>query len=127
MRPLVPILVAAILLAGCTAKGDDHDPWAYTKKPLYTGGFDLARIAGETDSQAFRVTDGSIGAVRVLVWINATAGGGTVRVYDPSGNNVLTTSETAERSYGLQLGEWRVEVDGQPASVGRVHILAVRG
>ena len=127
MRVLATALVAALVLAGCAARGGgENDPWAYTRKPLYAGGFDLARIAGETDSQVFRVTDGSIAAIRVLVWVNATAGGGTVRLFDPSGNLVLTTSETVERQYGLQLGEWRVEVDAQPASAGRVHILSVR-
>ncbi|HET6405727.1 MAG TPA: hypothetical protein VFH78_13880 [Candidatus Thermoplasmatota archaeon] len=128
-RRLALLVTVAVLLAGCSARGSnpENDPWAYTKKPLYAGGFDLARVAGETDSQVFRVTDGSIAAIRVMVWINATAGGATVRVFDPSGNNVLTTSETIERQYGLQLGEWRVEVDGQPESAGIIHILAVRG
>ena len=115
-----------VVAAGCTARGGDDDPWAYTRKPLYAGGFDLERIAGQTDAQEFRVTDGSIGAIRVLVWVNATAGGGTVRIYDPSGDLRLTTSETVERQYGLQLGSWRVEVEGQPASAGVMHILAVR-
>lgn len=129
MRPvLVVALVAALALAGCSARGSDpaNDPWAYTKKPLYTGGFSLDRIAGEADSQEFRVTDGSIAAVRILVWVNATQGGGTVRLYDPSGDLVLTTTETTERQYGLQLGSWRVEVEGLTGSSGMIHILAVR-
>lgn len=125
-RALVLALLAALVLAGCSARGGDADPWAYTKKPLYTGGFSLERVASEPASQEFRVSDGSIAAVRVLVWVNATQGGGTVRVYDPSGNLLLTTSETTERQYGLQLGAWRVEVEGLPGSTGLVHILAVR-
>lgn len=125
MRTSLAALLAILTLAGCTAEGG-QDPWAYTKKPLYAGGFDLARVAGATDAQEFRVTDGSIAAIRVFVWINATAGGATVRVFDPSGHALLTTSETVERQYGLELGAWRVEVDGQPESAGIVHVLAVR-
>lgn len=125
MRTTLVALLAILMLAGCTAEGG-QDPWAYTKKPLYAGGFDLARISGTTDAQEFRVTDGSIAAIRVLVWINATAGGATVRVFDPSGHTLFTTSETGERHYGLELGAWRVEVDGHAESAGRVHVLAVR-
>lgn len=125
-RMLFAVLVVA-LLAGCSARGGDTDPWAYTRKPLYASGFDLARIAGGTDSQMFQVTDGSIGMIRVLVWINATAGGGTVRIYDPGDRLMLTTSETVERQFGLELGQWRVEAEGQPESAGVIHVLAVRG
>ena len=120
-------IVHALVLAGCSARGGNEDPWAYTKKPLYAGGFSLERIAGHTDSQEFRVTDGSIAAVRVLVWINATQGGGTVRVSDPGGHVVLSTSDTADQSFGLQLGRWVVEVEGLTGSAGTVHVLAVRG
>lgn len=126
-RPLVALaLLLALALAGCSARGGDTDPWAYTKKPIYTGGFNLERIAGDTATQEFRVSDGSIAAIRVLVWVNATQGGGTVRLFDPSGNQVLTTTETTEHQYGLQLGAWRVEVDGLEGSTGLVHILVVR-
>lgn len=123
------LLVAATLLAGCTASGGE-DPWAYTKRELYSGGFDLAKVAareGATDSQEFRVTDGSIGAIRLLVWVNATAGAPTVTINDPSGRTIVQTSETIERQAGLALGAWTVRVDSPPGTEGRVHILVVRG
>ena len=126
MKVLLLAVVAAVVLAGCSAQ-ESTDPYAYTKKELYSGGFDLARIAGTTDSQEFRVTDGSIAEIKIMVWINATAGGATVTIRDPGGDVVLETSETTERSFGLELGAWKVEVAGQPASAGRVHLLVVRG
>lgn len=128
MRTLAILLVAATLLAGCTASGDAQDPWAYTRRELYSGGFDLERVAaGGSDGQVFRVTDGSIGQIRHLVWVNATAGTATVSILDPSGRTILTTSETAERFSGLALGEWSVRVEAPPGAAGRVHILVVRG
>lgn len=125
-RIAILALVAAVALAGCSAEGG-QDPYAYTKKELYSGGFDLARIAGQTDSQQFRVTDGSIAAIRAMVWVNATAGGATVTMRDPGGDVALATDATSERSFPLELGAWTVEVAGQPGSAGRVHILVVRG
>lgn len=123
----LPLLLAATLLAGCTATGG-QDPWAYTKKELYSGGFQLDRVAtAGTDGQAFRVTDGSIASIRHLVWINATAGSATVTISDPSGRVVLTTTETAEQLTGLALGEWTVRIDAPPGAQGIVHILVVRG
>lgn len=119
------LLLAATLMAGCTASGE-LDPLAYTKKPLYTGGFDLARIAGGTDSQEFRVTDGSIAAIIIQVWVNATEGGGRVQIADPSGKVVVDTTGVADERVPLNLGVWTVTVDGEPASAGRVHILATR-
>jgi hypothetical protein len=127
MRLFVLALVAAVALAGCSSSDESTDPYAYTKKELYSGGFDLARLAGANDSQEFRVSDGSIAAIRVLVWVNATAGGATVTIRDPGGDVLLQTTETTERSLGLELGAWTVEVQGQPESAGRVHILVVRG
>lgn len=125
MRLLAPLLFVALALAGCTASG--QDPWEYTKKPLYAGGFDLADLSGTSETQEFRVTDGSIGAIRLLVWVNATAGAANVRISNPSGHEVLSTSEFAERQYGLELGAWVVNVSAEENSAGVVHILAVRG
>ena len=129
MRALASIaLVAATFLAGCSTRGEDEssDPWAYTRKPLYTGGFDLAELAGANETQSFRVTDGSIGAIRAQVWINATAGGATVTLRDPSGRAILTTTETTDQRFGLNLGQWSVAIEGLPDSSGLVHVLVTR-
>lgn len=123
-RAALLVLVAALLLAGCTAKGED--PFAYTKKPLYTGGFDLARLAGETDQQQFRVGDGSIAAIRIQVWVNATAGGAQVQILDPSGRAAVTTTESVDKTVPVNLGAWTVVVDGEPAAAGHVGILVTR-
>lgn len=130
MRPALVLAVAcALLAAGCFAKAGE-DPFAYTKKPLYTGGFDLEDIKGE-DSQQFRVEDGSIALVRVQVWVNATAGGARVELTDPSGRVVLTTTEGAAQEYPLKLGIWTVKVtpvpDASGAAAGHVAVLATRG
>lgn len=126
MKRLAPILLVAVLAAGCTAKGGDQDPWAYTKKPLYASGFNLERIAGSEETQQFRVTDGSIAGIRMQVWVNATAGGGTVTIRDPGGKSILTTSSTADEVTMLNLGQWTVQVVGQAGSVGIVHVLVTR-
>lgn len=123
------LLVAATLLAGCTASGGE-DPWAYTKRELYSGGFDLTKVSareGSTDNQEFRVTDGSIGAIRLLVWVNNTAGTPTITINDPSGRTILQTSQTTERQTSLALGAWTVRIDSPPGTEGRIHILVVRG
>lgn len=128
MRLVAVLLTLAVALAGCSAKGED--PLAYTKKPLYGGVFDLGELGNGTDQQQFRVQDGSIGMIKVNVWINATAGGARVNVYDPSGRMVLTTTETTERAFPLNLGQWRVEVLGMPdetgASAGHANIIVTR-
>lgn len=126
MRQALVLLVLVALVAGCTATGE-QDPFAYTKKPLYTGGFKLEQLGAETATQEFRVTDGSIATIRMLVWVNATAGGGTVSITDPSGKSVLTTSDTTERSVPLNLGAWKVAVTGEEGAAGIVHVLVVRG
>lgn len=118
MRLLALVLAASMLAAGCIARGED--PYAYAKKPLYSSGFDLARLGTETVEQQFRVQDGSIGAIRVQVWVNATAGGAQVEVVDPSGRTVLTTDQAADRSYPLTLGQWRVRVTGVPDEAGAI-------
>lgn len=127
MRRAAPfaLLAAALVLAGCTVQGS-QDPFAYTRKPLYTGGFDLARMAGE-ETQEFRVQDGSIGTLRLFVWVNATAGGARVDVADPSGRTVLSTTETSESKAGLNLGAWKVKVAPAAQSEGMVHVRVVRG
>ena len=120
------ILVAASLLAGCSARGDD-DPFAYTRKPLYAGSFDLAALGEDhTVAQRFWVTDGSINNVRLLVWVNATQGTGAVSVYDPSGNLAISSSDEDGRTLPLRLGDWRVVVTGSSDAVGRVDVLALR-
>lgn len=124
MRLALALTVVALLVAGCAARGED--PFAYTKKPLYTGGFDLARLTSEGQVDQFRVTDGSIGQIHVQVWINETAGGATIVVQDPSGRTMLTTSEDADQRFALALGEWRVKVTPQEGSAGIVHVLATR-
>lgn len=130
MRPSLAFALAlALALVGCAAKADDpaSDPFAYTRKPLYTGGFALDQLGGQTRSQEFRVTDGSIGAIRVQVWVNATAGGATVEVVDPSGDLTLLTQETTDTTVGLDLGAWTVRVTPDPGSAGAVAILVTRG
>lgn len=123
---LLAALAASLLLAGCTATGQE-DPFAYTRKPLYAGGFNLEKLAGASETQEFRVTDGSIASVRMLVFVNATAGGATVTLTDPAGKTVLVTSETTERATALNLGAWKARVDVQQGSAGLVHVLVVRG
>lgn len=126
---LAPILVACVLAigSGCVAKAG-QDPFAYTKKPIYAGGFDLDDLQGP-DHQEFRVEDGSIGAVRVHVWVNATAGGARADIQDPSGRTVLSTMEEAQEDLPLKLGVWRVTVTPSPdvPSAGHVGVLALRG
>lgn len=118
MRSLL-VIVALVALAGCTAEG--QDPFAYMRKPLYTGWFDLAPLAeGSTDGQEFRVEDGSIAQIRLQVWVNATHGGGRVQVYDPSGDLVIDTTQPTLQTSGLELGVWRVVVSGAPAEDGAI-------
>lgn len=119
MRAFALLLVAAVALSGCAANA--QDPFAYAKKPLYTGHFELPPLAvGKTDSQEFRVEDGSIGQVRIQVWVNATAGEGKVDVIDPSGRTLLSTTTQADQSFPLNLGVWRVVVAGTPDGEGRL-------
>jgi hypothetical protein len=119
MRAFAVLLLAAVVLAGCSANA--QDPFAYAKKPLYTGHFELDPLVdGKTDSQEFRVEDGSIGYVRVQVWVNDTAGDATVEVLDPSGRAVLTTSANADQSFPLNLGVWKVVVRGAPDAEGKL-------
>lgn len=126
MRLALVLLVLVALVAGCTATGQD-DPFAYTKKPLYAGGFNLAKLGSATDTQEFRVQDGSIASLRILVWVNATSGGATVTITDPSGRTILNTTDSTERASPLNLGAWKVQVTGREGSAGTVHILVVRG
>lgn len=125
MRAFALLLVAAVALAGCAANAED--PFAYTRKPLYTGHFELDPLAGgKTDSQEFRVEDGSIARVHVQVWVNATAGGARVEVVDPSGRTVLSVTDDAEQSFPLHLGVWTVRVTPEGEAAGHVSVLATR-
>ncbi len=129
MRAFALLVVAAVALAGCSANAED--PFAYAKKPLYTGHFELEPLAeGKVDSQQFRVEDGSIAQVRVQVWVNNTAGDAKVEVVDPSGRTVLTTTTTTDQSFPLNLGVWKVLVsgtpDGEDGLKGNVGILVTR-
>lgn len=123
---LARLLVLALLLpmAGCIAKAN-HDPFAYTRKPLYTGGFELDGLAG-TDEQEFRVEDGSISRVHVRVWVNATAGGARVEIVDPSGRVVMQATDDAQAAFPLELGVWRVRVTPEGEAAGHVSVLATR-
>ena len=119
MRASAALLLAAMVLAGCSANA--QDPFAYAKKPLYTGHFELEPLAGgKTDSQEFRVEDGSIGFVRVQLWVNNTAGDATVEVYDPAGRAVITTTTGVDQSFPLNLGVWKVVVRGTPDAEGKL-------
>lgn len=126
-------VVLALVLAGCSAQGQQQDPFAYAKKPLYTSHFELdPLVGGKTDGQQFRVEDGSIAAVKVQIWVNATAGGGSVELQDPSGRVVMTTTGPyAEQSFPLNLGVWTVTVKGAPDESGKlsggVGVLVTRG
>ena len=127
MRRTPALLALAVMLtmAGCIAKAN-HDPYAYTRKPLYTGGFDLdGRTAA--DEQQFRVEDGSIARVRAQVWVNATAGGALVEITDPSGRTVMSVTDDGEMGFPLHLGVWTVRVTPQGESTGHVSVLVTRG
>ena len=129
MRAFVAPLLAAMVLAGCSANA--QDPFAYAKKPLYTGHFELdPLVGGKTDGLEFRVEDGSIGYVHVQVWVNATAGEGKVEIIDPSGRTVISTTTHAAQTFPLNLGVWKVVVtgtpDGENGLKGHVGVLATR-
>ena len=123
-RLLVVPLVATLAMAGCFAKAN-QDPFAYTRKPLYTGAFTLDGL-NATDEQQFRVEDGSIGQVHVQVWVNATAGGATVEVVDPSGQTRMSVTDDAAMGFPLALGVWHVRVTPQGEAAGDVSILVTR-
>ena len=124
MRTRLLALAVMLTMAGCIAKAN-QDPFAYTRKPLYTGGFDLDGLTA-TDQQEFRVEDGSIARVHVQVWVNATAGGARVEVVDPSGRTVLSVTDDAEQSFPLHLGVWTVRVTPEGEAAGHVSVLATR-
>ena len=126
MRAFALLVLAAVVLAGCSANA--QDPFAYTKKPLYTGHFELDPLTGgKTDGQQFRVEDGSIAQVYVQVWVNATEGGARVDVIDPSGRTVMSTTSTTEMGFPLTLGVWKVVVTPEgDAPKGHVGVLVTR-
>lgn len=118
-------LLLSLALAGCTASGSD--PFEYTRKPLYAGGFDLARLPAEGEGQQFRVTDGSIGQIHLLVWVNATADGARVWIADPDGATAVDTTSQVDVLVPLELGVWTVRVEPTGTPTGLVHLLALRG
>lgn len=122
-------LALAVALAGCTAQGG-RDPFAYAKKPLYTGHFDLASMPVEGDTQQFFVDDGSLTKFRIRVFVNATEGGGRVDVFGPSGQLVVSSSATSDQTIPVDLGAWTVKVYRQPgeggAAAGSVELLVTR-
>lgn len=127
---IVPVLLVAALfpLAGCVGSaGGEEDPFAYIRKPLFASNFDLERVGDGTDSMEFRVQDGSIVEVRIQVWVNATAGDAVVRVVKPSGHVVYETTTSGTRSVFVELGAWRVEVEGSNSPQGDVGVLILRG
>ena len=124
-RTLAFLVLAALFLAGCSARGA-NDPFAYMRKPLYTGHFDLDQVPAAGDGQTFRVDDGSISFVRVQAWINATAGGGRVTVTDPSGYVRVDTTQDVDQRFAMELGAWQVHVEAQPGSAGSVEFFVTR-
>lgn len=124
MRLLVLALVPMLALSGCIAKAK-QDPFAYTRKPLYTGWFELDGMTAP-DEQQFRVEDGSIGQVHVQVWVNATAGGALVEVIDPSGQTRMSVTDDAALGFPLSLGVWHVRVTPEGAAAGDASILVTR-
>ena len=125
MRGTRLLAVALVLtMAGCFAKAN-QDPFAYTRKPLYTGGFDLDGLAA-TDEQQFRVEDGSISEVHVQVWVNATTGSARVEVEDPSGQVYMNTTQSGEMGFPLRLGVWHVRVTPEGEATGHVAVLVTR-
>ena len=123
--PTLLLVVAALVLAGCAARGNE-DPFAYMRKPLYAGHFDLADAQGTTATNKFWVDDGSIAQIRIQVWVNNTAGDARVVIKDPSNFTVLDTTSSVEQRFGLDLGAWTVTVEGSPEAAGNVGVLVTR-
>jgi hypothetical protein len=127
MRLVTALLVAALVpLAGCLGSADAEDPYAYMRKPLYASTFDLDSVGDGADFQEFRVTDGSIVEIRIQVWVNSTAGDATVRVINPSGHTVFESTQSGSRLVMVELGAWRVEVEGANQPAGAVGVLVTR-
>lgn len=128
MRRLrVIVLLASVLLAGCVARGEKQDPFAYTKKPLYVGHFDLVELKNGTAAQEFRVEDGSIAAVHLRAWINLTSGASArLDVVDSSGRPVWATMSTGEATAATNLGTWSVNLSAPPGTAGTVDVVAAR-
>jgi hypothetical protein len=127
MKRVVLALLVVAMLAGCSARANKDDFFGYMKKPLYASSFSLDRLHGSQDTESFFVEDGSIGTITVRVWVNATAGAASVRVYDPTGAEVLNTTQTTTRAYPLNLGGWKVVVTASEDAAGKVDLLVVRG
>ena len=125
--PAVLAVCAFMLLAGCSARGSpDQDPFAYVRKDLAHTAFDLAATAGKSDEQKFRVEDGSVARIKLIVWVNATAGNATVDIYAPSGRDVLSTQQSTTLTVPVDLGVWRFVVHASPGANGSAALVAVR-
>jgi hypothetical protein len=121
---MLALLVVAAALAGCSARGSAPDYFAYTKKPLYVGTFDLAAGPGQ---QNFDVEDGSISALHVQVWVNATKGGAHVEFLDATGHPAWSTDASATMSLPVDIGTWTVNVTPAAGSAGNLGVVVLRG
>ena len=127
MKRVLFALAVVALLAGCSAKGDRNDFFGYMKKPLFASSFSLDHARASPETQQFFVEDGSIGVISIQLWVNATAGGATVQVFDPAGNEAMRATQTTQASFPLSLGAWKVVVTGTPDASGSVDVLVTRG
>lgn len=126
MRRVLLVLVLAVALAGCSARANRDDFFGYMKKPLFASGFNLEDARYAPQSQQFFVEDGSIGKIQIQIWVNATAGSGTVHVYDPHGSEIQQTSQSTTLTLPLELGAWKITVTGTPDAAGRADVLVTR-
>ena len=127
MKRIVLAILIVAMLAGCSAKGSKDDFFGYMKKPLYASSFNLERTRAAPQSEQFFVEDGSIGTISIQIWVNATAGAGTVQVYDPTGAEVIHTMQSMKQPFSLSLGAWKIVVTASPDAVGKVDALVTRG
>jgi hypothetical protein len=124
---LLVTLVLLVALAGCSARGTGGDPWAYTRKPLYSGHIQLDGLTPEGERQTIFVEDGSINRIRASVWVNTTQGGAIVEFVTPSGQTVWSTTSTGAQSLPMELGAWTLRVRPLTAdTTGSVGVLVTR-
>lgn len=118
-------LAAATLVAGCAARGD-VDPFAYMKKPLYNGAFDLADVAGGNVTHQFWVTDGSIAEIHARLSVEAAAGSARMILRDPSGAVAIDTAVDVDKRLALDLGAWSITIEASPDARGDAAALITR-